>query len=273
MLVQVNQSSKGVTGPLAGRVAVVTGGAGGLGRRVAVDLARAGADVAIWDSPAWVDAPLDYRLGDVAALDNAVRAVEETGRRALAVDVDVRDLEAVERAVRRTVDALGGLDALVCAAGVRTVTSAASMTDEEWGAVVDTNLHGVYHCVRAALPHLETSGAGRVVVVAAEEGRRGAAQLSHYSAASWGAIGLAKSVAIEEAEYGVAVTVVCPGPMDTAMATPAAAAAAARPTSTGHAVAVESASDTVVFAVTRPGLELTGSVLDVTAGLIAFNAS
>ncbi len=259
--------------PLARRVAVVTGGAGGLGARIALDLADAGADIAIWDAPAWSDAPVDYPLADAAAMDASVHAVEATGRRALAVAVDVRDLAAVERAVQHTIDRLGSLDVLVCAAGVRTVAPAATMTDEEWAAVVDTNLHGTYHCLRAALPHLESSGAGRVVVVAAEEGRRGAAELSHYSAAAWGAIGLAKSAAIEEAEYGVAVTVVCPGPMDTAMGTTAALAVAARPTSTGRAVTVESVSDTVRFAVTRPGLELTGSVLDVTAGLIAFNAS
>lgn len=259
--------------PLAGRIAVVTGGAGGLGSRICVDLAEAGADVAIWDVPAWSDSPMDYPLADAEAMSAAVRAVEATGRRALAVTVDVRDPADAERAAELTVEGLGHPDVLVCAAGVRTVASVATMTDEEWDAIVDTNLHGVYHALRAALPHLESTGEGRVVVVAAEEGRRGAAELSHYSAAAWGAIGLAKSVAIEEATYGVAVTVVSPGPMATAMATPGAAAVAARPTATGQTVPVESVSDTVLFAVTRPGLELSGSVLDVTAGLIAFNAS
>lgn len=260
-------------GPLAGRVAVVTGGARGLGARVALDLAALGADVAVWDAPDWADAPLGYPLAGAADLESSVRAVGETGRRAYSVSVDVRDPTAVEAAVASTVAELGGIDVLVCAAGVRSVATGATMSDEEWDAVVDTNLHGVYHCLRAGLPHLESSGHGKVVVVAAEEGRRGAASLSHYSAAAWGAIGLAKSVAIEEAAYGVAVTVVCPGPMATVMGTPEAEAVAARPTASGGAVSVESVSETVQFAVTRPGLELTGSVLDVTAGLIAFNAS
>lgn len=260
-------------GPLAGRVAVVTGGARGLGARVVSDLAALGADVAVWDAPVWPDARLGYPLSGPADLERAVRTVEAAGRRSFGVGVDVRDHADVERAVESTVAALGGIDVLVCAAGVRTVATGASMSDEEWDAVLDTNLHGVYHCLRAGLPHLEASGRGRVVVVAAEEGRRGAASLSHYSAAAWGAIGLAKSVAIEEAAYGVAVTVVCPGPMATAMSTPEAVAVAARPTATGGAVGVESVSETVQFAVTRPGLEFTGSVLDVSAGLIAFNAS
>lgn len=252
---------------------MVTGGAGGLGSRIALDLATAGADVAVWDAPVWADAPLDYPLGDASAVQEVVASVEAAGRRALAVPVDVRDLASVEQAVLSTVDGLGSPDVLVCAAGVRTVSHAITMEDAEWDAVVDTNLHGVYHCIRAALPHLESTGRGRVVVVAAEEGRRGAAAFSHYSAAAWGAIGLAKSVAIEEAPYSVAVTVVAPGPMTTAMATPAASSMAARPTATGESVPVESVSETVMFAVTRPGLELSGSVLDVTAGLIAFNAS
>lgn len=258
---------------MTGRTAVVTGGAGGLGARICLDLAEAGADVAVWDVPGWSDAPLDYPLADGDAIITVVREVEATGRRAIAVEVDVRDPAAAERAAELTVEGLGRPDILVCAAGVRTVAPAATMTDEEWDAVVDTNLHGVYHCIRATLPHLESTGTGRIVVVAAEEGRRGAASFSHFSAAAWGAIGLAKSVAIEEAPYGMSVTVVSPGPMATAMATPGAAAVAARPTSTGQSVPVESVSDTVLFAVTRPGLELSGSVLDVTAGLIAFNAS
>ncbi|RYJ03965.1 MAG: SDR family NAD(P)-dependent oxidoreductase [Actinomycetales bacterium] len=273
MLIQVNGSSSASNRPLEGRVAVVTGGARGLGAQVALDLAALGADVAVWDAPTWPDAPLGYPLSASDDLERTVRSVEEAGSRSLGVGVDVRDLADVERAVATTVAALGGIDVLVCAAGVRTVATGATMSDEEWDAVVDTNLHGVYHCLRAGLPHLEASGRGKVVVVAAEEGRRGAASLSHYSAAAWGAIGLAKSVAIEEAPYGVAVTVVCPGPMATVMGTPEAAAVAARPTATGGAVAVESVSETVQFAVTRPGLELTGSVLDVSAGLIAFNAS
>lgn len=259
--------------PLRGRTAVVTGGARGLGAQIALDLAALGADVAVWDAPTWTDAPLDYPLAGSVDLESTVRSVEDAGCRSLAVAVDVRDVAAVERAVERTVEGLGAIDVLVCAAGVRTVAVGATMSDEEWDAVVDTNLHGVYHCLRASLPHLEASGHGKVVVVAAEEGRRGAASLSHYSAAAWGAIGLAKSVAIEEAAFGVAVTVVCPGPMATAMGTPDAAAVTARPTASGEVVPVQSVSETVQFAVTRPGLELTGSVLDVTAGLIAFNAS
>jgi len=279
---------------LDGRRALVTGGARGLGAAVAEALAAAGATVAVWDAPGWPEAPLAYPLAGPADLQ---RVVDALGEGAYAAAVDVRDVAQVRGEMAATVEALGGLDIVVCAAGLRTAATAAVMTDEAWDAVVDTNLHGTYHVLREAVAHLERSGHGRAVVVAAEEGRRGAYGLSHYAAAAWAQIGLAKSLAHEVAESGVAVSVVCPGPMETAMsddpaywATLQAARDGSAPVTAPdraeaeHALRVRHPSHqtyvsvaAVVRAVTHliaePGLDMTGAVIDVSAGMAATNTA
>ena len=276
-----------------GRRVLVTGGARGVGAAVAASFVAAGARVAVWDAP---DAamPLGYPLAGAAELAAARSLVGADGQ---VLAVDVRDVEQVRAAMPATVAALGGLDTVVCAAGVRTAATAAAMTDAQWDAVVDTNLHGTYHVLREALADLEAAGNGRIVVVAAEEGRRGAFGLSHYAAAAWAQIGLAKSLAHEVADHGVAVGVVCPGVMDTAMSDDPsywAVLQAGRDGSadvTGpdrgaaeHALRVRHPSsatyvalDAVVRAVDQlvaePGLDRTGAVVDVSAGMAATNTA
>ncbi|GAA1510712.1 SDR family NAD(P)-dependent oxidoreductase [Nocardioides humi] len=274
------------------RRVLVTGGARGLGAAVVASFAAGGARVAVWDAP--TPMALDYPLSGAAELDAARVAVGPTGHVAA---VDVRDVAQVRSELPATVAALGGLDVVVCAAGVRTAATAATMSDAAWDAVVDTNLHGTYHVLREALIHLEESGRGRIVVVAAEEGRRGAFGLSHYAAAAWAQIGLAKSLAHEVAEHGIAVGVVCPGVMDTAMTSDPAywsvlqagrdgslAVAAPDRAEAEHALRVRHPShttyvsvDAVVRAVDQlvaePGLDRTGAVVDVSAGLAAANTA
>ncbi len=283
--------------PFAGRVAVVTGGARGLGRAIATALAAAGADVSVWDAPVWSQAPLSYPLASRTDLDESVSAILDTGVRAVGEVVDVRDRDQVLRATAATIDKLGAIDLLICAAGVRSCVSAAEMTDDQWDSVVDTNLHGTFHAIQATLPHLATSGTGRIVVVAAEEGRRGAAALSHYSAAAWAQIGLVKSVAVESAGDGIAASVVCPGSMDTVMSqtdefwtlaqagrdgtAPVAApdqaeaehALRVRHPSNDTYAALDAVRHAVVFLAGQPGLDMTGAVLDVSAGLAAMNTA
>ncbi|MDQ6525827.1 SDR family NAD(P)-dependent oxidoreductase [Nocardioides sp. LHD-245] len=278
--------------PYDGRRVLVTGGARGLGAAVAASFAAAGARVAVWDAPGAM--ALDYPLSGAAELDAARTVVGPTGHVAA---VDVREVAQVRAALPATVAALGGLDVVVCAAGVRTAATAATMSDAAWDAVVDTNLHGTYHVLRETLAHLEESGRGRIVVIAAEEGRRGAFGLSHYAAAAWAQIGLAKSLAHEVAEHGIAVGVVCPGVMDTAMSDDPSywavlqagrdgsqAVAGPDRAAAEHALRVRHPSsatyvdvDAVVRAVEQlvaePGLDRTGAVVDVSAGLAATNTA
>lgn len=278
--------------PYDGRRVLVTGGARGLGAAIAAAFAGGGARVAVWDAPGAM--ALDYPLSGAAELDAARTVVGPAGHVAA---VDVREVAQVRAALPATVAALGGLDVVVCAAGVRTAATAATMSDAAWDDVVDTNLHGTFHVLRETLVHLEESGRGRIVVVAAEEGRRGAFGLSHYAAAAWAQIGLAKSLAHEVAEHGIAVGVVCPGVMDTAMSDDPSywavlqagrdgslPVAGADRAAAEHALRVRHPSSTtyadsgaVVRAVEQlvaePGLDRTGTVVDVSAGLAATNTA
>ncbi|WP_158726441.1 SDR family NAD(P)-dependent oxidoreductase [Tomitella fengzijianii] len=271
---------------------LVTGGARGLGAAVASTFSEAGARVAVWDAPGAMD--VQYPLSGATEL---ARIRTDLGQNGYAAAVDVRDVARIRAELPLTVAALGGLDVVVCAAGVRTAATAADMSDAAWDNVIDTNLHGTYFVLRESLTYLEDSGRGRIVVIAAEEGRRGAYGLSHYAAASWAQIGLAKSVAHEVAEHGIAVGVVCPGVMDTVMtADPGywAVLQAGRDGSLAvsgpdraeaeHALRVRHPSSTtyvdvatvvraVEHFVDEPGLDRTGAVIDLSAGMAATNTA
>jgi NAD(P)-dependent dehydrogenase (short-subunit alcohol dehydrogenase family) len=196
----------------------------------------------------------------------------------------------VREAVESVAAGLGGIDLVVFAAALRTPVAVGEMSDVQWFEAVDTHLNGAYHVLREAVPRMIDGEGGRVVLVSGDEGRRGAPLLSHQAAAAWGAIGLAKSVAVETADAGIAVNVVCTTPLDTpAFGTPESWAQAAREDGAGaeeaaHAlrvrhplseafVPVEQVVETVLFLLGQPGEELTGSVVDVSNGLSALNSA
>jgi len=279
------------TGIRQGSRALITGGGRGLGATIAGDLASAGLQVAIWDAPA-EPAWTPYGLTDAAQLSEAATAICTTH----AASVDVRDPVQVKAEMERTVDALGGLDTLVCAAGIRTIATAVTMRDDIWDDLIDTNLHGTYHVLREAIHYLEEADGGRAVVVSAEEGRRGAYGLAHYSAASWGQIGLVKSLALEAADRGVSVSVVCPGVMDTVMSAHPAFwelvesgrdgrgfvdgpdraraehALRVRHPSSATYVSEAEVSRAVRFLLTASTTDFAGAVIDVSSGLAAANS-
>jgi NAD(P)-dependent dehydrogenase (short-subunit alcohol dehydrogenase family) len=271
-----------------GAVALVTGGARGVGAACAAELAARGADVALLDGPGDLATP-SYPLAGDAELEASAAAVRAHGRRCLSLRADVRDHEAVRNAVDVATAELGPVGLLAHAAGIRTVATAAAMSDAQWTETVDVNLNGTYHVLRQVVPKMIASGGGRVVVITGDEGRRGAARLSHVAAAAWGAIGLAKSVAVETADAGIAVNVVTTTPLDTAMFgvpeswAQAAGADAADAEEAAHALRVrhprsiafapvERVVDAVLYLLRQPGEELTGSVLDVSMGLAALNS-
>ncbi len=272
----------------SGKAALVAGGARGVGAACALALAERGADVALIDEPGPLESPR-YELSGEVELQGTAAAVREAGRECLPLGCDLRDHDAVRTAVERADRHLGRLDVVVFAAALRTPVSVAEMSDVQWFEAVDTHLNGAYHVLREAVPRMIAAGGGRAVLVTGDEGRRGAALLSHQAAASWGAIGLAKSVAVETADSGVAVNVVCTTPLQTpAFATPESWAQAAREDGAGaeeaaHAlrvrhplseafVPVERVVETTLFLLGQPGGELTGSVVDVSNGLSALNS-
>jgi SDR family mycofactocin-dependent oxidoreductase len=206
-------------GCLDGRVALITGAARGQGRAHALALAAEGADIVAADAPAPM-AALTYPLGTEDDLRETAKRVEELGRRCLPIAVDVRDGAAVASAVEQTCNELGSLDIVVANAGIVSTGPLDEVSDEVWRLLVDTNLTGVFHTLRAAIPGMRRQRFGRIVVTSSMGGRMGIPDLAAYNATKWGIIGLAKSAALEVAKEGITINVICPTTVQTPMVQP-----------------------------------------------------
>jgi len=190
--------------PLLGRVAIVTGASRGIGRAIAQRLATDGADVALV-------------ARTVEALAATQQAVAATGRRTLTLSIDVADGKAVTDAIKRVADELGRIDIVVNNAGLTRDTLVMRMSDEDWDAVVDVDLKGVFHVCRAALRPLLKSPAGRIVNISSIVGMIGNAGQANYAAAKSGLFGLTRSLAKELGGRKVTANAVCPGFIETDM--------------------------------------------------------
>jgi len=191
-------------GPLQGRVALVTGASRGIGRAIAQRLARDGADVALV-------------ARSVEALAETKGAAEAAGRRALALAIDIADAKAIQDGVKRVVEEMGRLDIVVNNAGLTRDGLAMRMSDEDWDAVIDVDLKGVFLFCRASLRALLKSPAGRIVNISSIVGMIGNAGQANYAAAKSGLFGLTRSLAKELGGRKVTANVVCPGFIQTDM--------------------------------------------------------
>jgi meso-butanediol dehydrogenase/(S,S)-butanediol dehydrogenase/diacetyl reductase len=187
-------------------VAVVTGGARGIGRGIACALAREGAHIAIADLPAVA--------GD---RDETMSQVKAEGREAMAIDVDVRDIAQTQAMVRAVVDRWGRVDVLVNNAGVIRIGPVAAFSEADWDLVMDVNLKGTFLCAKAVAPQMMQQRRGRIINLSSIAGKRGNAMTSCYSATKFGVIGFTQSLAHEMAPFDVTVNAICPGEVDTAM--------------------------------------------------------
>jgi 3-oxoacyl-[acyl-carrier protein] reductase len=190
---------------LDGRAALVTGGARGIGRAIALDLATTGADVAF-----------TYRQ-DGESAQEVVRDLEELGRKGLALQADVVDFALAQRLVQQVVGTWGRLDILVNNAGIHINEPIWAMNEEQWDRVLEVNLKGTFNYLRAVAPLFREQRAGKIVSIASIHGLRGRAEGPNYSAAKAGIIGLSKSAARDLGPYGVNVNVVAPGIVETDM--------------------------------------------------------
>ena len=199
---------------LAGRRALVTGGGRGIGRQVALDLAKAGVRVAV---AARTRAEVDAVAREVEALLARDAGARDAGTGAVALTVDVADPASVRALFTDARAALGGIDILVSAAGVAPSAPLARTTDEQWRQAIDVNLSGTFHCLREALPGMVAAGWGRAVNIASIAGKTGMPYIAAYAASKHGVLGLTKVAALEVAANGVTVNAVCPGYVDTPM--------------------------------------------------------
>ena len=203
-------------GELAGQVALVTGGARAIGRAIALELARMGADVAILDiaDPDAIS-NIGYELASRADLDEAVALVAETGRKVVPIVADIRSTEALREAAA-TIESEFGRPADIVAANAAIVPSAPlpEMTEQQWRDVMDVNLTGTGNTIRVFMPGMMERGRGRIIATASTVGRHGSPNNAHYVASKWGVIGLVKSAAIAAGPSGVTVNAVNPTAVD-----------------------------------------------------------
>jgi SDR family mycofactocin-dependent oxidoreductase len=206
----------GTLSPLTDQVALITGAARGQGRAHALGLAEDGADVVICDIGAQIDS-VPYPLASEDDLHETAQLVEKLGRQCLVAICDVRDPRAVESLVADAMERFGRIDIAVPNAGIASYGTVEELTDTQWRDMLDTNLSGVFHVMRAVVPGMRQRGYGRIVATASMAARGGTANAAHYVAAKWGVIGLVKSLSIEVAAQGITVNAVCPANVNTTM--------------------------------------------------------
>ncbi len=244
---------------LENRVALVTGASQGIGRAIALSLASHGATVAI-----------NYCPGQSEKADLVVEEIARAGGRALAVAADVSKRTAVEEMMDTVSERFGALDILVNNAGITRDQLLLRMKDEDWAAVLETNLNGVFYCTRAALKGMLKKRWGRVVNIASVVGVIGNAGQANYGAAKAGIIGFTKCIAREVASRGVTANAIAPGYIGTEMTgriSPEAQDELQRRIPLGRIGKPEDVAGAVVFVVSPAGEYITGQVLHVDGGM------
>jgi 3-oxoacyl-[acyl-carrier protein] reductase len=245
--------------PLSGRVAVVTGASRGIGRAVAIELGSQGAAVAV-----------NY-LSSAGKADEVVSEIVGNGGRAIAVQADVSDTEQAGELIKKSIDELGGLDILVNNAGIIRDGLIMMMKEEDWDAVLTTNLKSTFNCSKAAVRYMMRKRYGRIVNIASIAGLMGNPGQTNYSASKAGQIGFSKALAREVATRNITVNVVAPGFVETEIIESTRAEAIdaiIANTPLGRIAKPEEVAYAVSFLVSERAGYITGQVLNVDGGLV-----
>lgn len=190
---------------LEGKNAIVTGASRGIGRAIALELAREGANVAV-----------NY-AGSEEKANELVEEIKALGRKSFAVQANVADSDAVARMMKQALDEFGGIDILVNNAGITRDNLMMRMKEEDWDAVINTNLKGVFLCTKAVTRQMMKQRSGRIINISSVVGVSGNAGQANYVAAKSGVIGLTKTTAKELAPRGITVNAIAPGFITTEM--------------------------------------------------------
>ncbi|MGH2442022.1 MAG: 3-oxoacyl-[acyl-carrier-protein] reductase [Chloroflexota bacterium] len=246
-------------GELSGKVALVTGASRGIGRAIALRLAREGADVAV-----------NFRSDEESA-GETVRQVREAGVRSLLLRADVTSAEEASNVVTATIKEMGTLDILVNNAGVSADMLTMRLSEEDWDRVLDTDLKGAFLTTKTALRSMLRQRSGRIINIASVVAYTGNAGQASYAAAKAGLLGLSKSVAREVATRGITVNVVAPGLIDTDLT-------AALPEEVrtwmlsqvpmGRPGTVDDVAGVVAFLASDDAKYMTGQVLKIDGGMV-----
>jgi acetoin reductase-like protein len=248
-----------------GRVALVTGGAAGIGQAIARRLARAGYDIAVADINA-------------AGAETAAKELREGGRRAAAIACDVGDRDGAFRMAEDTARSLGPIDLLVNNAGIARLGPLRSFAEKDWRELFRVNVDGVFYCCQAVLPGMTAHRRGNIVNIASWNGKLGAPNFGAYSATKFAVIGLTQALAREVAGSGIRVNAVCPGivagtPMRTEVERQGQAfglppsSERAKTVPLGRLAMPEDIANAVAFLASDEAAYMTGQAINVTGGL------
>ena len=242
---------------LSGKVALVTGAAQGIGKAIALLLARNGADVVVSDI-------------NLEKAQETTNEIEGMGRRSFAIKVNVADLKDVEQMVKAIVEQFGRIDILVNNAGITRDRLILRMTEEDWDAVLDVNLKGTFNCTKAVIRHMSKQKSGKIVSIASVTGEMGNPGQANYAASKAGVIGFTKTIAREFAGRGINVNAIAPGYIQTPMtdAVPEKAKEELKRMIPMERLGKpEDVAQAVLFLVSENSSYITGQVLNVNGGI------
>lgn len=244
---------------LDGKVALVTGASRGIGRAIAIELAKEGASVAI-----------NY-AGNVAAAEEVQKIITDMGGKAIILQADVSSEESATQLVDATIEQLGGLDILVNNAGITRDNLFIRMKEEDWNAVINTNLNGVFNCTKVAAKYMMKKRAGRIINMSSVVGITGNFGQANYAAAKAGVIGFTKSLAREMAARGITVNAVAPGFISTDMTAAMPEKAKDKVLTSiplGKMGQPEDIASAVLFLASDKASYITGQVIHVDGGMV-----